>query len=653
MPTVKMLGLLVLVSVLAGCQAFTRSDLDEKPATSVGSQPGLVDVMYWDNVAGSNVSDLTSVNRYPDEPDSIVQITQLSSQQNRGDNYGARVRGFIEPPVAGEYRFFISSDDQSEFYLSNTIEEEDKELIATVPRWTVPGDYSKYSSQASGIKDLEAGRRYYFEILFKENDGGDHFMVSWEGPGFARSIVPSDALHSWAPPSETGEDTVGAREAYNLGYRVGYLDGSEGLSFNADYPPEDDDGDGIYDNWEVVYGLNPDNPNDASSDPDDDFLSASEEFFLGTEENNPDSDGDGIPDGAEFAMELDPLDATDAREDADNDGYTNLEEYRAGTDIRSAQDFPEEPETSYVPGFVGQYFSGTQFDELVYVRTDDTLDFDWGRNGSPDNMPADNFSIRWSSKFVPPHGSGTRTYRFTISSDDGVKVYLDGNLVIDEWQGQSVTTFTHETALAAGEETSVTVEYFEGAKNAIISLNVMDVFDGDPVDVAEAFRAPDLSAQSSQDSDNDGIPDTWELANGTNAWMADGDEVLNDQGVTNLEAYASGLVPRTLEPAAGESGALPDGGDEPTGGEGGVLLTWTAPATRVDGESIALSEIDSYIVRYGQQEEALDSQVEVDSADTSYQFSNLESGTWYFTVQVVDNGGLVSEPSEVVTHSVP
>ncbi|WP_328184815.1 PA14 domain-containing protein [Marinobacter sp. OP 3.4] len=652
MSVTKISALMLLAVTLSGCQVW-QSDLDRKEAPSAISEPGVVYVEYWDNIEGVSVSDLTSAPGYPDNPDDTVSINSLDGPRERGSQYGARVRGFIEPPLAGEYRFFISSDDQSEFYLSSNVSEDNKELIASVTGWANAGVFDKYASQASGIIDLESDKRYYFEILFKERWGDDHFIVAWEGPGFARSIVPASALHSWAPPSELDDEAgMAVGEAYNLGYRVGYLDGEEGLDFNPEYPPEDDDGDGIYDNWEVVHGLDPNNPDDARSDPDGDFLSASQEFFLGTEEGNTDTDGDGIPDGEEFAMELDPLDPADAREDLDGDGYTNLQEYQAGTDIRSAEDMPEEPETAFVSGFVGQYFDGTGFDELIYVRLDDIVDFDWGRNSAPDGLPLDNFSVRWFSQFVPPHSSGTRDYRFTVSSDDGVRLYLDGDLVIDEWQGQAVTSFTHIASLPAGDPVAVTLEYFEGELDAAIQMSVIDLADGTGVNFTEAFRSPDPTSTSTMDTDNDGIPDTWELANGTNAWVADGGEVLNDQGVSNLEAYSSGLSPRTLEPAAGEPGILPDEEEETATGEGSVLLTWTAPSTRVDGESIALSEIDSYIVRYGQ-EETLDQQVEVDSADTSYQFSNLESGTWYFTVQVVDNSGLVSEPSEVVTHSVP
>lgn len=64
------------------------------------------------------------------------------------------------------------------------------------------------------------------------------------------------------------------------------------------------DGDGLYDGWEVFYGLDPQDPSDASLDPDGDGLSNREEWTFGTAPDNPDTDGDGLSDGEEAAKRL-------------------------------------------------------------------------------------------------------------------------------------------------------------------------------------------------------------------------------------------------------------------------------------------------------------------------------------------------------------
>ncbi|ABM19608.1 hypothetical protein Maqu_2533 [Marinobacter nauticus VT8] len=78
--------------------------------------------------------------------------------------------------------------------------------------------------------------------------------------------------------------------------------------------------------------------------------------------------------------------------------------------------------------------------------------------------------------------------------------------------------------------------------------------------------------------------------------------------------------------------------------------------TRVNGESIAMGELDRYVIRYGQDANDLSGEITVDGAsgeaEMSYVVDNLDAGTWYFTIQVQDTAGLLSEPSEPVSKTI-
>ena len=143
-----------------------------------------------------------------------------------------------------------------------------------------------------------------------------------------------------------------------------------------DHSDTDDDNDGIPDDWEDSYGLNPKYLLDGSLDKDNDNLTNLEEYLNKTNPKSDDSDYDGLFDGDEVktygtdpldedsdddnmddnwehAFGLDPLEPSDAKVDADNDGYTNLEEYEDETDPTDVNDHPGEPadDVCFTPGF--------------------------------------------------------------------------------------------------------------------------------------------------------------------------------------------------------------------------------------------------------------------------------------------------------------
>lgn len=87
-----------------------------------------------------------------------------------------------------------------------------------------------------------------------------------------------------------------------------------------------------------------------------------------------------------------------------------------------------------------------------------------------------------------------------------------------------------------------------------------------------------------------------------------------------------------------------------------AVLSWSAPSTRVNGDGIAMGELDKYVIRYGPSADDLNLEVVLDNADSyadmSYTVENLDAGTWFFTIQVQDKQGLVSEPSEPVSKTI-
>jgi hypothetical protein len=86
-----------------------------------------------------------------------------------------------------------------------------------------------------------------------------------------------------------------------------------------------------------------------------------------------------------------------------------------------------------------------------------------------------------------------------------------------------------------------------------------------------------------------------------------------------------------------------------------ATLTWHAPLNREDGTSMAMGEIDQYIVRYGTQSDAEEMTNEIiveDGQTMTYELPELGEGTWYFAMRTVDQNGLQSAWSEVANKTV-
>jgi beta-glucosidase len=121
-------------------------------------------------------------------------------------------------------------------------------------------------------------------------------------------------------------------------------------------------------------------------------------------------------------------------------------------------------------GLKGEYFSNEELRGTpALVRTDKHVDFDWGEGSFAPNQPIDHFSVRWIGYFVP-RKSGD--YKFFTSADDGVRLYIGDDTVIDDWQRHSQTVDSYGKHLEAGQAYKIRLEYFEAVGSAIVGFGV-------------------------------------------------------------------------------------------------------------------------------------------------------------------------------------
>jgi len=106
----------------------------------------------------------------------------------------------------------------------------------------------------------------------------------------------------------------------------------------------------------------------------------------------------------------------------------------------------------------GRYYSNTTLSGNPALERDDpAIDFQWGETAPAAGLPADFFAVRWTGTW--PFEAGG--YRFYAAVDDGVRMWLDEHLVIDQWHEDSSASYSSDAFVGAGTH-ALRVEYFNG-----------------------------------------------------------------------------------------------------------------------------------------------------------------------------------------------
>lgn len=122
-------------------------------------------------------------------------------------------------------------------------------------------------------------------------------------------------------------------------------------------------------------------------------------------------------------------------------------------------------------GLLGQYYPntlpGNPFIGSPLVRTDATINFNWSSVSPDPSIPPTNYTVRWTGSVQPQF---TENYTFVTTADDGVRLYVNGQLLINDWMDQTATTMSNSISLNAQQLYNIEMDYYQDNNNAVAQL---------------------------------------------------------------------------------------------------------------------------------------------------------------------------------------
>ena len=159
----------------------------------------------WTGVPGANVSNFA----YNTPPNSSTLHSPVEISTNTGDNIANRLRGHLRPAITDTYIFWIAGDDSAELWMSADESAAGKQRIAYTTSPTALRGFDLSPTQQSAPIALQAGGKYYIEVLHKDATGTDHVSVGWNRVGSPRNVMGGGAVSPAQNPGGTSLPATG------------------------------------------------------------------------------------------------------------------------------------------------------------------------------------------------------------------------------------------------------------------------------------------------------------------------------------------------------------------------------------------------------------------------------------------------------------
>ncbi len=478
---------------------------------------------YWGGGINDRLAQTYKNPKWPDGWDDWEWRTSFVGQTNIGDSYATRVRGYLYPPADGYYTFWISSDNESELFLSTDDNPANIVMIATVmgtttEGWTNPLQWGKYATQKSAVITLEADKRYYIEVAATEGGGGDNLAVGWGGPviGNGPVVIEGQDLSPWirdmdyiASDPNPADGASGVIETL-LKWKAGVSAEWHNLYFGTtsdlgpvnlvsrlakstteyNYPTDftpgqtyywrvdevEADGETIYKGnlWSFTAApVTAHSPTpksgmrwvavDTSLEWGPGRNAKSHDVYFGLNAADVAAGIGGTFKGNQLTTTFNPGPLAET-----TTYYWKVDEH-SDTEMYPGELWSFTTIASSGLGAKAEYFGNMNLEgNPILTRIEDSIDHRW--EWDQEILPgiSDYISARWTADL---EFAFTEPMTLITTSEDGVRLYVDGQLVIDNWTIHTATEDMYTFDVVAGQIVNIMMEWYEEAGNAAIKLS--------------------------------------------------------------------------------------------------------------------------------------------------------------------------------------
>ncbi|ODG99831.1 hypothetical protein A4S05_36215 [Nostoc sp. KVJ20] len=433
------------------------SNIAARASASALSQGDGLKAEYYDNIDFTNLkktrTDATvNFNWGNGSPDPSVGV----------DTFSARWTGQVEAKYSETYNFYTTTDDGVRLWVNG------QQIINKF--------VDQSATEHSGAIALVAGQKYDIKLEYYDKTYEAVSQLSWSSTSQAKEIIPQSQLYSSVnvPPVVGNGNGLKGEYYDNIDFtnlKQTRTDATVNFNWGNGSPDPSVGVDTFSARWTgQVQAKYSETYNFYTTTDDGVRLWVNGQQIINKFVDQSATEHSGaiaLVAGQKYDIKLEYYDKTyDAVSRLSWSSTSQAKEIIPQSQLYSNVNVP--PVVGNGNGLKGEYYDNIDFTNLKQTRTDATVNFNWG-NGSPDpSVGADTFSVRWTGQVEAKY---SETYNFYTTTDDGVRLWVNGQQIINKFVDQSATEHSGAIALVAGQKYDIKLEYYDKTYDAVSRLS--------------------------------------------------------------------------------------------------------------------------------------------------------------------------------------